>query len=268
MADQQLVGQDGLGGEVALGAVRELDGTGSIQVADQIARASLEAIQLGIAANFGALTAAANAMTIAATAEEADSAVILANVASLIAAAAQIQTQATDLTNLLSAEIVSLTEAGDLIQRMASIMQVSFGTIDEVRAMVQQLDNNIIQILGAALPLPAGILETAGAPKYDTALAVPQGVETTLVSIIVPVGLTFVIAGFVATGSVEARYHLRNDATPLMTGRTSAADRTAERLFPAGARPRAAANTTVTLTVRHPEPFTADFEGTILGYYL
>jgi hypothetical protein len=269
MADPRLV-QLGLklpdGSVKNLSAGREADGTYSLQVFDLEQRAILHDLKANFTGTIAGLAAAATALEDAATAEEASTAVILANVTSLINAAAQVSAASTTLLGVVNTEIGALTATQALIQQMAVAMQVSFGGLDDVRSIVQGMVNNITTLLASHVPLPFP-LDPIGHPVYATAHAVPQGLETLLVDLLVPVAMTYVLAGFTATGTSDALYRLYLEAAPLLGGRSSAADRTVNGLFPASSKPRGGPNQRIRVTVYHSMPLAQDFEGTLHGYF-
>lgn len=266
MPDQRLTAKSGAT-EVALGAVLESDGTPSLQIADRVARETLDQVRSTLASALASLTAAAEALTLAANAEQVQADVVLAHVANLIAASNQIQLEANQLLDSLNEQLEAITDTQALIERMALAMQVSFGSLEDVRGIVQQMVNEMRGLLASSVP---GVsYEPVGAIVAGDAVGVTTGTETTLVQLTVPAGQGFTITGFTATGNADGRFRLYIDAQKVLAARTSPADRTAHASFPDRSHPHAGQNLVVKLTVTHAEiGELCDFEGFIHGHYI
>lgn len=266
MPDQRLTAKNGTD-EIVLGAVLEADDpqTASLQVADPVARAVLAEVRDTMLAAMGNLGAAAAAMTLAANAEELQADMLLANAGALIAASVTIQTQANLLLGAMGDQVVRLDETADLVTQMTQTMQQAAGSITDLRAVAQAMYNQMVELLASAAPsLP---LDPVGMPVYDTVAAVPALTETMVVMFQVPPDTSFVLAGFTATGNLEARYRLVVAAQPMLAGRSSTADRTVTGMFPQRAMPRAGAGLIIKVVAEHADVGKLGvFEATIHGY--
>jgi hypothetical protein len=101
---------------------------------------------------------------------------------------------------------------------------------------------------------------------YGTVSAVPAGVETTVVTYIVPAESTVFVLGFSASGLFKAKYTLYLDDMARLSGWTTAANLNLQMSF-LGLAPPVAESFTIRLSVLHGESGSqTDFSGTILGY--
>lgn len=113
--------------------------------------------------------------------------------------------------------------------------------------------------------IPIGL---AGDPvvEYGEITGIGSGSETTVVSFIVPIGKTFNVSGFVASGDVDAQYFLRVDGVLTIVSRTTSANLTTDISFKLSF-PIATAGQTVALRAEHDAiAASAEFNGTILGF--
>lgn len=117
----------------------------------------------------------------------------------------------------------------------------------------QKLDD-ILNTLGGA----GNVVNT-----YDTISAVPQNTTTTVVTYTVPVGKTFELDIVEFSGENIAKYQIDIDATIEATRRTNYGADLSGEFNMAGVC--LAAGTIIKLTVEHPRPMSADFEGRITG---
>jgi hypothetical protein len=267
MAESRLVIRLPNGQSVSLAGVLEDDESISLQVADLPSRQALADIREAFLGTVNELAAAAAALEVAANAEHASTQVILANVGSLIASAQAVDTASDQLVATLAATIQSLADTQPLVLMAAQSMQASFGSLEDVRTLVQALLNNMAEVLSGSIPSIVPV-DPLGAPRYGDVSAVAGHTWTTVASFTVGAGLNYVLSGFTGTGSAEGRWRLQIGAATVLPARSGPGDRTATAHFPPRGLPQAPAGTLVRVQVQHPEAAPADFEATIHGYFL
>jgi hypothetical protein len=145
------------------------------------------------------------------------------------------------------------------------------GSVDVISTAPVGTENGLV-----TRPIITGIVDVnvvsggaAGtvANTFGTVTLVPSGVQTTIVTYIVPAGVTFQCVGYIAGGDTNAAFTLYINGTPVLMSRSTVAQQTVQTSF-FGANPPVAAGQPITLKViQQNTGIQGNFEGTILGSY-
>ena len=115
---------------------------------------------------------------------------------------------------------------------------------------------------GLVVSTTAGVLPVTNI--FDKVLAIPTGIETTIVSYLVPAGKIFLFLGAQGTGSADGDWLVYFDADPQMPYGTSWTDRTAKFPVNQEAIPLTAGQL-ISVKVIHNEAAVQDFWGNLYG---
>ena len=121
-----------------------------------------------------------------------------------------------------------------------------------------------MHIIGGMIQGLSGVQELK--PIYDKKTSVIAGLETTIVSYVVPTAKTFFIQSVIASGKGDGEFKLLINGEQKLYGRTSSSDRTHKNIFGGAVGIKCVATDLIQLTVTHWELSSQDFEGTIAGF--
>lgn len=156
---------------------------------------------------------------------------------------------------------------GEPTERQRTRIQVGGCEFEELAEVLntEPIDTDyglVVRVAGnSAISLP-------GLPvsEFGSITSISENTETTVASYIVPVGKIFHAVGFVASGTVNARFNFYIDGVLKMVSRSTAAQQTVDHGFQL-VGPTGSGGVTVAIKAIHERPnINADFEATILGY--